>query len=639
LFAAALTLVVCACTTTSLPKFAEAPPPKARVNPGSTESGLPPTPKTLYALARLLEARQDYEAAALVYETIMKEHKAYLPVYTDFATLLARRGRLDLAEQVLEKGIKVEANDPLLHNNLGVIHVLRSDYAGALGEFDRAGKLSPEDPRYRANQALALGLLGRYDEALARYEGVLSPADAQYNLNVIRNIVHARNQGKSVPDGQLGALMGLQSAPSPAEPAAEPVPAPEPPVTASVEPPAMLPREEGVSVAGRRERDTSTNEPHEAGTPVAESTIISVGPSSGPRPDRPAESSPKRDEPVSTAKVAGGATSAPNPPARVEPIPPPAERAVEAARPEPSPQPLAPRAEGVSVQPESAVPAIQPPVEQRSDSKPSPTPPGQAMATEAPPVEREVGVSEPAVKDPASEASPDAETSSFKDVAVVTPSRVKTNIVIAKKSDDADRDEAKPPRTTRDTKAETPASPPAPPVTGDKPTDETVQSAASPTTLARAAPTPASSTAPSSQKVSGDAVSVAAARATAPEAMTVTVIDAQPIESSSSPDSPEPDAPADSGLPAAKPGTEPPRSGYTIQVAAFDYDAPERAQRYKSRVEEKTEYEVMLIISNDKKRIRACVGSYPDAASAYKAKRKLEKVEDFAGCFVRELDE
>jgi len=48
-----------------------------------------------------------------------------------------------------------------------------------------AAAAGPDNTRYRANVALALGMSGRYDECLAAYEQILHPADAHYNLAVI----------------------------------------------------------------------------------------------------------------------------------------------------------------------------------------------------------------------------------------------------------------------------------------------------------------------------------------------------------------------------------------------------------------------------------------------------------------------
>ncbi len=63
--------------------------------------------------------------------------------------------------------------------------LLDGAYQRALDEFVLAGKASPHDNRIRANQAMAVGMLGRYEEALALYKQVVKPQQAHYNLAIV----------------------------------------------------------------------------------------------------------------------------------------------------------------------------------------------------------------------------------------------------------------------------------------------------------------------------------------------------------------------------------------------------------------------------------------------------------------------
>jgi tetratricopeptide (TPR) repeat protein len=64
-------------------------------------------------------------------------------------------------------------------------YLTKKDYDSALACFTKAVELDARTPRYRANRAMALGMLGKYDEALAAYSTVLSPADAHHNLSIL----------------------------------------------------------------------------------------------------------------------------------------------------------------------------------------------------------------------------------------------------------------------------------------------------------------------------------------------------------------------------------------------------------------------------------------------------------------------
>jgi tetratricopeptide (TPR) repeat protein len=70
--------------------------------------------------------------------------------------------------------------------------------------FMRAAEAAPENARYRANMATALGLLGRYEEALALFEQVVPPADAHRNLAVLceaRNDMSRAAEARRRADG------------------------------------------------------------------------------------------------------------------------------------------------------------------------------------------------------------------------------------------------------------------------------------------------------------------------------------------------------------------------------------------------------------------------------------------------------
>jgi tetratricopeptide (TPR) repeat protein len=149
-------------------------------------AGRPPTLKTRYAMARLLGAQGKDNECAFILEQLIRERPQCLPAYSDLAELYMRHRRFDEAIRTLEAGLRVaQQQDPILVNNLGMCRMIEGDYDAALSAFSKADALAPDDARFKANHAAALGMLGRYDEALALYEQVLAPADAHFNLAVI----------------------------------------------------------------------------------------------------------------------------------------------------------------------------------------------------------------------------------------------------------------------------------------------------------------------------------------------------------------------------------------------------------------------------------------------------------------------
>lgn len=150
----------------------------------------PAAPKTLYTMARILvNQHRDAEAEKLLKEAVALT-PPYLPAFVTLAELQLKHNTpdnagADAALATLSQALAAAPDDSALHNNIGMCHLARQDHESALISFTRAVDLQPQTPRYRANRAMALGLLGRYDECLALYSTFLSPADAHHNLAIL----------------------------------------------------------------------------------------------------------------------------------------------------------------------------------------------------------------------------------------------------------------------------------------------------------------------------------------------------------------------------------------------------------------------------------------------------------------------
>lgn len=153
----------------------------------------PPTAKTLHAMARILAAQGKDEECGLTLERIIREHPGSLPAYCELAELHLRHHRVDDAIVTLLTGLDISPTDPILLNDLGMCWMLKKEHAEALQAFTMAASAKPQNSRYRANMAASLGMMGRYDEALALYKQVIPTPDAYFNLSVLCD---ARNDVK-----------------------------------------------------------------------------------------------------------------------------------------------------------------------------------------------------------------------------------------------------------------------------------------------------------------------------------------------------------------------------------------------------------------------------------------------------------
>jgi Flp pilus assembly protein TadD len=64
--------------------------------------------------------------------------------------------------------------------------IIKRDYENALKMFTKAAGIMPENVKYRANMAVALGLMGRDDESLSLFYQVLPEDQAKYNLSILQ---------------------------------------------------------------------------------------------------------------------------------------------------------------------------------------------------------------------------------------------------------------------------------------------------------------------------------------------------------------------------------------------------------------------------------------------------------------------
>lgn len=150
------------------------------------ERDLPPTARTLYAMAQILTAQGKDADGEFVLRRCVQEHPRFTPAYNSLAELQMRQGRIHEAIATLSTALKSCPRDPVLQNNLGICLLLRQEYEGALQQFTGAAGVVPENEKYRANMAAALGLLGRQDESLALLQQVLPRDKAEHNAQVLR---------------------------------------------------------------------------------------------------------------------------------------------------------------------------------------------------------------------------------------------------------------------------------------------------------------------------------------------------------------------------------------------------------------------------------------------------------------------
>jgi len=159
-----------------------------------TQGNNPPNAKTLAAMAEILAAQGRDSECEYVLKRIIQDNPKFLPAYNSLAELQMRRGQANAAIETLQHALVINPNDTVLLNNLGMCWIIRRDYESALEMFTRAAGIMPENAKYRANMAVALGLMGRDEESLALFKQVLPEDKANHNLSVLQEARSSRNQ-------------------------------------------------------------------------------------------------------------------------------------------------------------------------------------------------------------------------------------------------------------------------------------------------------------------------------------------------------------------------------------------------------------------------------------------------------------
>jgi len=150
------------------------------------QANCPYTSKALFAMADILATQGRDSECEFILRRIIQEYPKYLPAYNSLAELQMRQGRTETAIEIIHDAFRINSEDPLLLNNLGVCWIVRGDYDKALEMFAGAAGIMPENTRYRTNMAVALGLMARYEESLSLFKQVLPEDQANHNLSVLR---------------------------------------------------------------------------------------------------------------------------------------------------------------------------------------------------------------------------------------------------------------------------------------------------------------------------------------------------------------------------------------------------------------------------------------------------------------------
>ncbi|NVK36215.1 MAG: tetratricopeptide repeat protein [Rhodobacteraceae bacterium] len=105
------------------------------------------------------------------------------------AAINDQMGNNERARGLYLQALKIQPNEPSVLNNLGLSYLLSKQFPEAEYTLRKAAALPTADSRIRQNLALALGVQGKYSEAIQIAQSEIDPKQAEANIAYLRHML------------------------------------------------------------------------------------------------------------------------------------------------------------------------------------------------------------------------------------------------------------------------------------------------------------------------------------------------------------------------------------------------------------------------------------------------------------------
>lgn len=156
---------------------------------------------SLYEMGKVYFNKEDYKKAAIYFKKAILKDPSNLIFYNSLASVYIKNNKLDKAEAILKKGLRID-EDVQIYHNLGTINYQRERYKRALGYFKKALELEPQNAKRIFRLGLCYEKLDQINEAKDAFEKAvfLDPNNTNYLLALSRVFLKLKNipQAKAV---------------------------------------------------------------------------------------------------------------------------------------------------------------------------------------------------------------------------------------------------------------------------------------------------------------------------------------------------------------------------------------------------------------------------------------------------------
>ncbi len=147
----------------------------------------------LSAYGKALASNGDLLKALDVIERAQRPDSPDWKLFSAQGAVLDQLERPAEARQFYQRALQIQPNEPSVLSNMGMSHLLTNELPQAESWLKKAMAVPGADSRVRQNLALVVGLQGRFEEAERIASAELSPADAQANVQYLRQMLSQQN--------------------------------------------------------------------------------------------------------------------------------------------------------------------------------------------------------------------------------------------------------------------------------------------------------------------------------------------------------------------------------------------------------------------------------------------------------------
>jgi Flp pilus assembly protein TadD len=154
----------------------------------TTDGDAPKLNATTYlAHGHLLERQGAFEKAELQYRKALDLQPDFVTARNRLGITLNQLGRHEEASEQFTRALRLQPGEAYLYNNLGFSLLLEGKLPEAEQAIRRALELKPNFPRASMNLGVVLARASRNDESIVAFEQATDEASAYYNLAVVQS--------------------------------------------------------------------------------------------------------------------------------------------------------------------------------------------------------------------------------------------------------------------------------------------------------------------------------------------------------------------------------------------------------------------------------------------------------------------